>query len=94
MKWKGSPQNGRKIFGNEGTDRKLIAKIYKQLMKLNIRKNKQPNQKMVRRSKQAFLQRRQRDIQKAHEKMFNTANYERNAQQNYSEISLLTSQNG
>ena len=37
-------------------------------------KNKHPNQKMVRRSKQTFLQ-RQADGQKAHEKMFSIINY-------------------
>ena len=35
----------------------------------------QPNQKMGRRSKHTFLQRRHTDGQKAHEKMLNIANY-------------------
>ena len=38
-------------------------------------KNKQPNQKMGRRPKQPFLQKRHTDGQQAHEKMLNTANY-------------------
>ena len=38
-------------------------------------KTKQPNQKMGRRSKQTFLQRRHTDGQEAHEKMLNIANY-------------------
>ena len=38
-------------------------------------KNKQPNQKMGRRSKQTFLQRRHTDGQQAHEKMLNIAKY-------------------
>ena len=41
MEWK-------KIFANNATDKVLISKIYKQLIQLNIKKNKQPNQKMVR----------------------------------------------
>ena len=36
---------------------------------------KQPNQKMGRRSKQTFLQRRHTDGQQAHEKILNIANY-------------------
>ena len=38
-------------------------------------KNKQPNQKMGKRPKQTFLQRRHADGQKAHEKMLNNTNY-------------------
>ena len=47
-----------KIFANESMDKELISKIYKQLMKLKIKKkNKQPNQKLGRRPKQISLQR-------------------------------------
>ena len=49
---------------------------------------------MRRRPKQTFLQRRHTDGQKAHEKLFDMANYQRNANQNYNEVSLYTSQNG
>ena len=38
-------------------------------------KNKQPNQKMGRRPKQTFLQRRHTDGQEAHQKILNIANY-------------------
>ena len=41
---------------------------------------------MDRRSKQAFFQRRHTDGQKAHEKMLNIPDYQRNANQNYSEV--------
>ena len=49
---------------------------------LNQRKKKN-NYKMVRRSKQAFLQRRWMDGQKEHEKMFDIINFQGNANQNY-----------
>ena len=68
----------------------LMSKIYKQLMQLNIKKKKQPNQKMSRLSKQKFFQRRNTE---AHENMLNIANYQRNANQNYNVGSLHTSQN-
>ena len=38
-------------------------------------KNKQPNQKVGKRPKQTFLQRRHTDGQQTHEKMLNTAHY-------------------
>ena len=49
---------------------------------------------MGRRYKQTFRQRRKTNGQKAHEKMFNITNYQRNAIQNYNEVSSYTSQNG
>ena len=72
-----------KIFANEATDKGLIPKIYKQLMKLNIKKNKQPNPKMGRRPKQTFFQTGNTDGQQAHEKMLNISNHQGNANQNH-----------
>ena len=57
-------------------------------------KNKQPNPKMGRRSKQTFLQRRCTDCQQTHERMLNILNNQRNANQNYNVISSHTGQNG
>ena len=50
-----------KIIGNGTTDKRLISKIYKQLMQLTTRKKQKPNQKMGRKPKQTFLQRRHTD---------------------------------
>ena len=56
-------------------------------------KTKQPNQKMGQRPKQILLQRRYTDGKKGHEKMLTTTNYQRNANQNDSEVSPHTDQN-
>ena len=49
-----------KIIANETTDKELISKIYKQFIQLNHKNNK-PNQKVGKRPKQTFLQRRHTD---------------------------------
>ena len=88
-KWKDNPETGRKYLQIMCvTNKGLASKICKQLMSLlYIIKTKQLNQKMGRRSKQMFIQRRHTDGQEAHVKMLNIVNYYRNANQNYSEIS-------
>ena len=49
---------------------------------------------MGRRPEQTFLQRGNTDGQQAHEKIFNIASYQRNANQKYNETSPHTGQNG
>ena len=53
----------------------FISNIYKQVIKLNSKKSKQPNRKMGRRPKQTSLQRRHTGGQQAHEKVFTITNY-------------------
>ena len=50
-KVKRQPSEWEKIIASEATDKQLISKIYKQLMQLNSRKIKRPNQKMGQRTK-------------------------------------------
>ena len=91
---KRQPTEWEKIFANEVTGKGLISKIYKQLVQLYAKKKNKtkptPNQKLGRRSKQTFLQRRHTDSQKVHENMFNITIYQRNANQNYNKISSHT----
>ena len=60
----------------------------------NNKKHEQPNQKIGRRPKEIFLQRRHTDGQQSHEKILNLANYQRNENQNYNEVPPRTGQNG
>ena len=60
-KVKRQPSEWEKILANEGADKELISKIYKQLMQLNIRKINDPIRKMGQRTKQTFLHRRHTD---------------------------------
>ena len=46
------------------------------------------------RTEETFFQSRNADDQQAHEKMFNITHYQRNANQNHSEVPLHTSQDG
>ena len=68
---KRQPTEWEKIFASESIDKGFISKIYKHLLQLNNKKNRQPHQKMGRRSKQLVLQRRHIDGHETQEKMFN-----------------------
>jgi len=59
-KVKRQPSEWEKI-ANETTDKGLISKIYKAAHTTQCQKNKQPNQKVGKRPKQTFLQRRHTD---------------------------------
>ena len=61
IKVKRQSSEWEKIRTNETTDKGLISKLHKQLLQLNTRKNKQPNQEVGKRPKQMFLQRRHTD---------------------------------
>ena len=96
---KRQPTDWENIFASDATDNGLISEINKRLMQLSInkqtknskaQKNKQLNKKMGRRPKQTFLQRRDTDGQQTHETMLNITNYQRNANQNYNEVSPHT----
>ena len=60
-KVKRQPSEWEKIIANETTDKGLISKIYNLLIQLYAQKKKKSNQKVRKRPKQIFLQRRHID---------------------------------
>ena len=60
-KVKRQPSEWEEIIANETTDKGFISKIYKQLIQFNTRGEKKANQKVEKRLKQTFLQRRHTD---------------------------------
>ena len=58
---KRQPSEWEEIIASDATDKELISKIYKQLLKLNSRKRNNPIKKMGQRTKQTFLQGRHTD---------------------------------
>ena len=87
-----NPKNGRKYLQMMQPTRDCLK--YTDSSYSSLSKNKQTNQKMGRRSKETFLQRRQQMANTNMKRCFNITNYYRNSNQNYNEILPHTSQNG
>ena len=67
---KKQPSEWDKICVNEASDKRLISRIYKQVMQLNTKKKKRKED-----LNKTFLQRRHIGSQQTQEKMLNITNY-------------------
>ena len=64
-----------KVFADNMTEGGLVSKLYKDLIKLNIKKQRTQSKKLiVKKTWLTFFQRKYTDDQQAQEKMLNTAN--------------------
>ena len=72
----------------------LISNIYKELKKVDSRKSNNPIKKWGSELNKEFSREEYQMAEKNLKKMFSILNHQRNANQNYPEIPLHTSQNG
>ena len=64
------------VFADNMTEGGLVSKLYKDLIKLNIKKQRTQSKKLIgKKTWLTFFQRKYTDDQQAQEKMLNTANY-------------------
>ena len=93
-KMKQQPTEREKIFADYIPDKELMSKTCKRTHKIQQQKPKESDFKMGIRSEQTFFQRRYTDGQQAHKNILNIINYQGNANENHSEITLHTCENG
>ena len=94
-KTKRQPAEWEKVFANDMTNKKLLPKIYKQLIQCNINKTKQFNHKIWAEDMNRHFSRIDIQMANSHvkKKMLYIPNHQRNANQNHNEMLPQTGQN-
>ena len=92
-KTKRQPTEWEKIFANDVSDKGLVSKIDKELLKINNKETKNPIMKWAKYMNRNLTE-QDRHGQQAHEKMLGITCHQGNTNQNHNEIPPHTSQNG
>ena len=90
---KRQPTAWEKIRANDISDKGLLSKIHKEVIKLNTKKPPNNPIKKLAEDMNGYFSRDIQTGKQTHEKMLNITLHQRNANQNYSEISSYTYHN-
>jgi hypothetical protein len=85
-KLKKPPTEWEKIFASDASDKGMIARIYKELKKLNSPQINKPVKKWATELKRTFSKEEIQIAKKIHEKMFTISTHKGNANRNHTKI--------